>query len=438
MDAQCTRLRHFAFFWIPPLMLIVLGFVLFSSSGRDDSYITYWPARSLALQGEILNYNGARIEQSSSLFEVILLALVHLITRIDIDLIGPVLSIFAGAASVVVAERLARKIDSKCAFAASLLVATAVYFVYWSFGGLDVTLTSLAILLLILGYGGYLTSEKPASAGQVVLLVSATFMFLLVRPEMPVVLFCVLLAMLIITRVKRLDQVPVDIRKLGVLALVGGLLTAALVGFRLAYFGSAVPQAVLAKVDGSLAQSTKHGALLSPQSILGNNIDVDWFHSPPIPKIPVVLANLAVVVAIVIGIGLCGWSLLRAKAVNVYALLAMWFIGAYVGFIVFAGGDWMEGGRFIAHILPVCMIFAALALTSAIRTGWGRRSALVGLVVCQLGLLCILRGMYPRACQFGVRLTATEILGATTRPPTSTGLSVPIGSICETFRLLVC
>lgn len=42
----------------------VLALGLFSASGRDDPYISYWPALSLAEQGEILNYNGRSGERS--------------------------------------------------------------------------------------------------------------------------------------------------------------------------------------------------------------------------------------------------------------------------------------------------------------------------------------------------------------------------------------
>lgn len=382
-DTHPAARRRYLRLYIPPLLLIVLGFVLFSSSGRDDSYITYWPARSLALHGEILNYNGAKIEQSSSLFDVILLALLHLITRVDIELIAPLLAIFAGAASVLATHRLGKRIDPKFAGGASLLVATTVYFIYGSFSGLEVTLASLAILLLILSYGDYLTLEKPASAAQFGLIIGSTFMFLLVRPEMPIVLLSVLPIMILLVKLKRFR--PFEIRRFRVLVLIAGALTAALIGFRFVYFGSVMPEPVLAKAGGSLVQSAERGASYLLQCILGNNVDVDWFHHFPVRLLPIVLANLAVVATVIIGIGLSASTLLRAKAINIHGLLAMLFVFAYFGFILFSGGDWMEGGRLIAPILPVCMIFAAVALVSAARSHWGHRTLLTSLVLCQLG-----------------------------------------------------
>ncbi|AUX28516.1 MULTISPECIES: hypothetical protein [Sorangium] len=50
---------------------VLLGFVLLSAPGHDDSHITYWAAHTLEEHGQILNYNGERVEQSSSLAHVL-------------------------------------------------------------------------------------------------------------------------------------------------------------------------------------------------------------------------------------------------------------------------------------------------------------------------------------------------------------------------------
>src|SRR5689334_2064756 len=59
------------------LVAVLHGALLYTASGHDDSHITYWAARTLAASGEILNYNGERIEQSSTLLLVLLLAAAH-------------------------------------------------------------------------------------------------------------------------------------------------------------------------------------------------------------------------------------------------------------------------------------------------------------------------------------------------------------------------
>ncbi|HNL92071.1 MAG TPA: hypothetical protein PKH01_04140, partial [Pseudomonadales bacterium] len=59
------------------LLLLLGGFFLGFSGGVDDAHITYWAAESLVRNGEILNYNLDRVEQSSSLLQVLVLGLLR-------------------------------------------------------------------------------------------------------------------------------------------------------------------------------------------------------------------------------------------------------------------------------------------------------------------------------------------------------------------------
>jgi hypothetical protein len=49
------------------LIYLIIGLVLFGSTGRDDVNITYWVVESLSTIGEMTNYNNNAVEQSSSL-----------------------------------------------------------------------------------------------------------------------------------------------------------------------------------------------------------------------------------------------------------------------------------------------------------------------------------------------------------------------------------
>src|SRR5579859_1571474 len=95
------------------VVFLVLGFALFRSTGQDDSYISYWPAYALAKFGRILNYNGEALEQSSSLLWVLILGVLTAITRVPVPLLGPLLSIAGGILAVVVASRLAARLDRR-------------------------------------------------------------------------------------------------------------------------------------------------------------------------------------------------------------------------------------------------------------------------------------------------------------------------------------
>ncbi|MEK7816714.1 MAG: hypothetical protein AAB281_00500, partial [Actinomycetota bacterium] len=113
--------------------------MFFSSTGRDDSYITYWPAYTLSNFGEIINYNGDRVEQSSSLSQTLFLALANKTSGLDMVLLGKLSSIVFGIACLIVVYRLALKINKKIALTAAFLAGTSQFLVYWSFSGMETT-----------------------------------------------------------------------------------------------------------------------------------------------------------------------------------------------------------------------------------------------------------------------------------------------------------
>jgi hypothetical protein len=159
-------------------MLVLVGAFFFPSAGRDDAHITYWAAYSLYHFGEVLNYNGDRVEQSSSLLQVILLAIAAFVSKIDIVTLGKLSSILFGVASLVALHILTKKIEPKAAFLAAALTGTSAYFAYWSFGGLETTLATFTSLLLIIAYGAYLNQQGNYFTGLAGVAVT-TFMFAL-------------------------------------------------------------------------------------------------------------------------------------------------------------------------------------------------------------------------------------------------------------------
>ena len=82
---------------LPSVFLVAVGLRYFVSTGRDDSHITYWPAYTLAHFGDILNYNGERVEQSSSLLHVLVLATFHKLTGVDVVTLDGQLLVSAAA-----------------------------------------------------------------------------------------------------------------------------------------------------------------------------------------------------------------------------------------------------------------------------------------------------------------------------------------------------
>src|SRR3954469_16024318 len=95
---------------VPAVLSLLLAVLLFGQGGQDDTYITFWPARALAEHGQILNYNGVRLEQSSSLSLVVVLAILYKLLPLSMPTIGFLTSMAFGMLTVLLAERAARRL----------------------------------------------------------------------------------------------------------------------------------------------------------------------------------------------------------------------------------------------------------------------------------------------------------------------------------------
>ena len=128
-DPGSARPRRRGFENLDLLAATVLGLALaiclWGQGGQDDKYITYWPARTLAEHGEILNYNGIRLEQSSPLSLVLLLAAAYKATPFSMPMVGYLVSLTGAALTGLVAIRLARRmgLGARGGVAAAVLTA---------------------------------------------------------------------------------------------------------------------------------------------------------------------------------------------------------------------------------------------------------------------------------------------------------------------------
>ena len=159
---------------LPILILLAISITLYPSAGRDDAYITYWAAHALADFGEIVNYNGDRIEQSSSLLHVLLLATATKLTTVDVPTLGPILSMLAAVATLIYTRRLATLfVGGLLPILASTLVATSTYFSYWATGGMETSLAALVYTVLVYHYVCYLRGSESGRPGVGLWLVTA-------------------------------------------------------------------------------------------------------------------------------------------------------------------------------------------------------------------------------------------------------------------------
>jgi len=346
-----TLFWHSIFCLIPVTLLLLSGILFFSSAGRDDSHITFWAAYSLENFAEILNYNGDRIEQSSSLLYTILLAFISSLSSMDLVSLGVILSILSSILSLFILYRIALKVHKDIAFPSALLTATSAYFIYWAFGGLESTLVSLTSLGLIFTYARYLTVfNKKMHA---LFCASGTsILFVLIRPESSIVLLCMLFCAVIFygkmlpSNQKTINHGPDPFPRLLLLLGIGIIICLLVFIFRIYYFGSLFPQPVYAKSSGISWNTFKQGFFYFIGQLFCN----------PFLAVMTILSAGSFIYSL--------WNDFHKKYINPYLLFSSLLLIIYIVFIFFSGGDWMEGGRFIVPIIPIAVMFIPYALIS--------------------------------------------------------------------------
>lgn len=311
------------------------------STGADDAHITYWAAHALAELGAIVNYDGAALEQSSSLTLVVLLALLHGVSGASLPTLGYVVGLVAGAVAIVQAYRLTDRLvpdaGSGAGAGAALITASTWCFVYWAASGMETALAAALAPTLVLAIDGMVRHGGRWRTGW---LVMATLFFVGCRPENVVIAPCVA-ATLLVDRLRssptRRRSVATSRRSLTVYGVLL-LLPLGLIGARLAFTGMAFPIASLAKIGPT---PWRAGLRYLGDALLGSNL------------LLAVLALPAMAAA--------AWALARGRSRSRLLVLTAALAFAQLAFIVASGGDWMEAGRFLAPAVP---LLATLSMAS--------------------------------------------------------------------------
>jgi hypothetical protein len=368
--------------WLVPLLCIGLAFLhgIFwysASSGRDDVYITYWAAQALSEFGQIINYNGEALEQSSSLLHVILLAVLHKLSGISMPVLGVFFSATMGALTILAAWRLAIFLKLPSAWFVALFLALFPYLVYWSFGGLETSLVALIVVLLIYSVIRLITEKLSLSIFLLAFL--SICAYIMARPEAILVILAFLFGIafyfvidnVIVKKSSHFFYGKKDFQKLMILVSISLVIFALLSLWRYQTFGQIFPQSVYAKSSG-LNWNT---------FISGFHYLFDHYWIPSI-----------VFLTVLTGFGLYKSLLYQHDNRNRLAfVIIISFIIATITFTVFSGGDWMEGGRFLVPILPLLAISGLLAVCQNDRSvsgsGW---TPVHKIVLISLALLAIL------------------------------------------------
>ena len=349
-----------------PLALLVpaLGFLLFSSTGADDAYISHWAALSLARTGSILNYNGALVEQSSSLTQVVLVALMARLTGADVPSLTAALSVVCGLLTVLGTFVLARQVSPHPGLAA-VLVATSPIVLHWSFSGLETSLAMLCGTWLLV-----LTSRWADGGGRfrAIMLIPLLLAFAAVRPEAPIVLLAWVAGLYCVMVLKRRDPElrPASgaTRRIAAIAALSAGAVAVLFVFRWAYFGDLFPQPVAAKHAGPTVDATTRGVTYLVQYVT-HTYDVGIWAGAAAGAFRIAW--------------LWRFRPYAGGRTTEYSLVT--FAMAGIGFVILSGGDWMRWGRFLVPLVPSAAVLTIIGIQGVANSRL--RAALVVAVVCQ-------------------------------------------------------
>lgn len=331
--ANPLRKRSIPWLILAVVLLLVQCLFLYGNTTRDDAFFTYWPAYSFAEHGSILNYNGEAVEQSSTLFYTLLLAVIYkLLSSIAIPTLSWMLSLASGVLSLWVYAATLK--DRNADTYSTLLLASASPMVFWSSSGME-TLTAVflftAILLLCI-------KEQPTKY-HYSLLALCCGAAVLNRPEAFIVLLCFGIASWPAQCVLRWSFKSVNHRTWLTLLLSTACSAAIVSAWRYWHFHDWFPQPVTAKHSDNLILNIFKG--VNYLTTGGNS-----------------LITLALMLA---GLG-CGifslllWKHRNRTPITTCCMLAV----AQMAFIIATGGDWMDASRFLLPALPALLLSVVL------------------------------------------------------------------------------
>lgn len=320
-------------------ILAVGGFCLNFSTGIDDAHITYFVSNILANQGEILNYNLQRVEQSSSLLHVLLGALLSKITGINSVTCGHIVPLLAGLLCLVSLHIFAK--DHQISPWPVILCASSSGFVYWNFAGLEAPLSALLMLLYVLSINNGL--KKLHWLNALAIVISGTCLQM-TRPEMILFVPALTITISLLLRLQKHSTTKTSLTICMLTFIIAALITL----WRYWYFGDVFPQPVTAKSSGITMASLHNGFLYVAKTI----------------------SNPWTAITSLIGAFSCMhilWKTWQQRISTVLSSMSITIIG-YSALIILMGGDWMPAGRLWVTIIPLTAITISYSLSALLPT----------------------------------------------------------------------
>ena len=317
-------------------LFLMACYALYGSAGHDDSHITFWASYTLSEFGEILNYNGDRIEQSSSLLLTLLIALLAWLTNSDVVIMGYLFTYLCGAIAIGLCWHLAKhcQLNKTQGLFVIIALATSPAFLLWNTSGMESTLAASCIIWFVLCWGNLLNEDTAVSSRSITWAALASTALLLVRPEMISLCAAVLFLFFIWRRFTgNRGNLPILIFYSTVLLCI-----CLLIGWRYFYFHLPMPLPVYAKVSGMNLDKIGLGTY--------------YFFVYAIHNIVLTIGAISVVLYLIHLLK----NRINSTGTNHHLLLSALILFSYSSFIIISGGDWMQAGRFFVPILPLAAI----------------------------------------------------------------------------------
>jgi arabinofuranosyltransferase len=294
----------------------------------DDAYITFRYAWNLASGNGLVFNPGEQVEGFSNPLWTLLLAVTHVLTAGEIPTIARVCGISFSIGILILTHRFVGRIGGLHAanLALLLIVLNPGFHVYAS-AGLEGPLLSL-LLLSSLALSRMSSSRMRVFAAVLPGLAGIT------RPEGPAYVLLWFLATLdpgtsLVAIFKR-ERIRLFVLLLPIVAWQV---------FRVAYYGSWLPNTAVAKVPGVFGEFINFPEYITPWLIAagGPLFLLLWLILPP-----------------------------KDSRIRTIERVAFGIVGANLIFIAYAQGDWMPFGRFITPVWPVIAVAMSLWISSAL------------------------------------------------------------------------
>ncbi len=326
------NIRKYPLLFVLPIFLLITCF-LYGPSGDDDSHITYTAAQLFSETGHILNHNGERVEQGSSLLHVILLGAVSKITGLEPSILGHWFSLFFAMVTLIGMVKLCKQLGLDKPHHALLLASLSVSFSYWAIGGLETSLFAFTLVIFSLSVFSAIDQTKKCILIKDVWLWVCIALCILSRPEAVFLLLATAIGYAVLGFRQYREIIGFS---LSLIVMISVVFIGVLV-FRYFYFDALFPQPVYAKSSGLSAQKILFG--------LGY-----FLYST---QISLVLFSVMMI-----------WRgmriFIKGRPDNVKVIFVLSLCLSYLAFVVVSGGDWMTGGRFFSPIIPFLVILFLL------------------------------------------------------------------------------